>query len=209
VETNTTPKPISIVPDTLPDREAYRLLISAVIPRPIAWVSSLSADGVRNLAPFSFFNAVSGTPPVVMFSAGERRGGPKDTLRNIQETQAFVVNIVDQDLAEAMNQTSGEWAYEVDEFALAGLEAAASTDVQPPRVAAARVAMEAKLTQLIPVEGSTSTMILGRIVRFHIRADILGTDGLIDPTRFQPISRLGGNEYSTFGQVFSMQRPRR
>lgn len=199
---------ITIVPDDLSPRDSYRLLISAVVPRPIAWVSSIGADGSLNLAPFSFFNAVSGSPPIVMVSIGQRRGTTKDTLRNVQETGEFVVNIVDQDLAEAMNQTSGEWAYEVDEFELAGLEPVPSVDVRPPRVAVAKVAMEAKLTQVIPIEGSTSTMILGQVLRFHIRDGLLRPNGLIDPNLLQPVSRLGGDEYATFGQVFSMARPR-
>lgn len=201
-------KTISIVPDTLSRRDSYRLLISAVVPRPIAWVSSLSPDGARNLAPFSFFNAVSGAPPIVMFSIGQRRGESKDTLQNIRKTREFVVNIVDETLAEAMNQTSGEWASEVDEFDLAGLAPAPSTDVRPPRVAAARVAMEAKLTQILPIEGTGSTMVLGQVVRFHIQDGLLRPNGLIDPALLQPLSRLAGDEYATFGEVFSMQRPR-
>lgn len=199
---------ITIVPEELSARDSYRLLISLVVPRPIAWVSSIGADGSLNLAPFSFFNAVSGSPPIVMVSIGQRKGQPKDTLRNVQETGEFVVNMVDRDLAEAMNQTSGEWAYEVDEFELAGLETAPSIEVRPPRVAAAKVALEAKLTQVIPIEGSTSAMILGRVVRFHIRDGLLRPNGLADAALLQPVARLGGDEYATLGQIFAMARPR-
>ena len=204
----TSTETITIVPDELSGRDSYRLLISCVVPRPIGWISTISPDGIFNLAPYSFFNAVSGAPPIVMFSVGQPRSGKaKDTLRNVQETGEFVVNIVDESLAEAMNQTSGEWAAEVDEFNLAGLEPAPSTGVRPPRVAAARVAMEARLTQLIPIEGSDSTMVLGQVVRFHIKDGLLRANGLVDPALLQPVSRLGGDEYANFGEVFAMPRP--
>src|SRR5512140_3448189 len=132
---------ISIVSNDLDPRAAYRLLISVVVPRPIGWTSTIGVDGSLNLAPFSFFNAVSNVPLTVMLSVGQRRGNPKDTLRNAQETGEFVINIVTEDLAVAMNETSGEWAYEVDEFDQAGLTPAPSIDVRPPRVAAASIAL--------------------------------------------------------------------
>jgi len=201
-------KMLSIVPEDLPPRDAYRLMLSVVAPRPIAWVSTIGADGTLNLAPFSFFNGVGGTPPTIMFSVGQRKGKAKDTLRNVQETGEFVVNIVSEELAEAMNITSGEWEYEVNEFELAGLETAPSVDVKPPRVALAPVAMEAKVTQIVPVIGTTSTMVLGRILRYHIREEMLRSNGLVDATLVRPITRLGGDEYATIGRVFSMARPR-
>jgi len=199
---------ISKVPDEMPPRDAYRLMLSVVAPRPIAWVSTIGADGTLNLAPFSFFNGVGGTPPTIMFSVGQRKGKTKDTLRNVQETGEFVVNIVSEELAEAMNITSGEWDYGVNEFELANLETAPSIDVKPPRVALAPVAMEAKVTQIVPVVGTTSTMVLGKILRYHIREEMLRSNGLVDATLVRPITRLGGDEYSTIGRVFSMLRPR-
>ncbi len=202
---------ISLVPDEMPPRDAYRLLLSTVVPRPIAWVSTLSPDGTPNLAPYSFFNGVSGNPPVVMFSVSQRSsrlgGGEKDTLRNVRQTGEFVVNIVDESLAQAMNLTAGEWPPEASEFELAGLEPAPSLAVKPPRVAAARLAMEARLHQIVPVLESTNTLILGRILRYHLQEDLLRDNGLIDATRLQPIARLGGDEYATLGRVFAMQRP--
>jgi flavin reductase (DIM6/NTAB) family NADH-FMN oxidoreductase RutF len=201
-------KTVCINPDDLAAHEAYRLLISVVVPRPIAWVSTIGTDGVLNLAPFSFFNAVGGTPPTVMFSVGQRAGGAKDTLRNVQETGEFVVNIVDHALAEVMVQSSGEWAYEVDEFEVTGLETAPSVAVKAPRVARAPVAMEARVTQIVPVEGTDSTMVLGRVLCFHLREGLLRPNGLVDATLLQPLARLGGNEYATLDQVFSMLRPR-
>lgn len=200
-------KSISMTPGELPPREASRLMLSIVAPRPIAWVSSMGADGSLNLAPFSFFTAVSANPPTVMVAIGARKGKPKDTLRNVQETGELVIHIVDETLAEAMNLTSGEWEYGVNEFELAALETIPSLEVKPPRVAAAPVAMEAKLAQIVPVEGTSSTLILGRILRYHLRADLLRPDGLIDATLLQPITRLGGAEYATIGRVFEMSRP--
>lgn len=199
----------TILTNSLASRDAYRLLASVVIPRPIAWVSSMSADGVRNLAPYSFFNAVSGNPPMVMFSVSNRRGSPKDTLRNIEETKEFVVNIVDLTLAEAMNETAGEWDFEVDEFDLAKLETAASTSVKPPRVAAAPVAMEAKLTQILPLAGSDSTLVFGEVICFHLQDNLLTEAGLLDANKASVLARLGGAEYSGLGPVFAIERPTR
>ncbi len=200
-------KSISITPGNLPPREASRLMLSIVAPRPIAWVSSMGEDGSLNLAPFSFFTAVSANTPTVMIAVGARRGKPKDTLRNVQETGEFVIHIVDETLAEAMNLTSGEWEYGMNEFELAGLETISSIEVKPPRVAAAPAAMEAKLAQIVPVEGTTSTLIFGRIVRYHLRADLLRPNGVVDASLLRPITRLGGEEYATIGRVFEMSRP--
>jgi flavin reductase (DIM6/NTAB) family NADH-FMN oxidoreductase RutF len=198
---------ISIVPTDLDPREAYRLLISVVVPRPIGWTSTIGAGGSLNLAPFSFFNAVGGSPPTVLISVGQRKGNPKDTLRNARETGEFVINIVNAELAEAMNQTSGEWAYEVNEFDRAGVTPAASNDVRPPRVAEAPIALECKVTQIVPVIDTTYTLILGRVLRFHIRSDLLRPNGLVDALRLEPVARLSGDEYATIGRVFEMKRP--
>jgi flavin reductase (DIM6/NTAB) family NADH-FMN oxidoreductase RutF len=182
-------------------------MISVVVPRPIGWVSTVGADGSLNLAPFSYFNGVASYPPTVMVSVGQRAGQAKDTLRNAQETGEYVLNIVDEALVKAMNHTSGEWPYQVNEFEQAGLITAASVDVRPPRVASAPVAMEVKATQFVPVEGTRYTMILGRVVRFHLREGLLRPDGLVDPARLRPIARLGGDEYATLGAFFSLNRP--
>lgn len=201
------PEMITIVPTDLDPRDAYRLLISAVVPRPIGWASTLGADGSLNIAPFSFFNAVSNMPLTVMISVGQRKGQPKDTLRNARETGEYVINIVDEDLAAAMNVTSGEWAYDVNEFDRAGLTTAASIDVKPPRVAAAPIALECKVTQIIPVQDTTYTLILGRVLRFHIRSGLLRPNGQIDAALLKPVARLSGDEYATLGHVFEMKRP--
>jgi flavin reductase (DIM6/NTAB) family NADH-FMN oxidoreductase RutF len=201
------PSTISMLPTDLPPRDAYRLLISTIVPRPIGWTSTIGADGTLNIAPFSFFNAVGGTPPTVMISVGQRKGHPKDTLRNARETGEYVINIVDEDLAVSMNETSGEWEYSVNEFERAGLATAPSIDVKPPRVAGAAIALECKVTQIVPVVDTTYTMILGRVLRYHIREGLLRPNGLIDATLLKPIARLGGDEYTTLGRVFEMKRP--
>ncbi len=196
-----------IDPSTLAPRDRYRLLISTVAPRPIAWVSTRAADGSLNLAPFSFFQAVSGTPPLIILSVGQRSGRPKDTLRNIQATGEFVINLVTEDVAERMNQTSGDWPPEVDEFALAGLTPAPSLIVAAPRVAESAINLEAKCKQIVPLEGSDYTLVVGQIVRWHIADGLLAPDGLIDLPRLRPIARLARDEYVRFGEVFSMPRP--
>jgi len=198
---------ISIVPTDLDPRAAYRLLISVVVPRPIGWTSTIGVDGTLNLAPFSFFNAVSNMPLTVMISVGQRKGALKDTLRNVQETGEFVINIVNEELATAMNETSGEWAYEVNEFDRAGVTPASSIDVKPPRVAEAPIALECQVTQIVAVIDTTYTMILGRVLRFHLRSDLLRPNGMVDALRLKPLARLGGDEYATLGGVFEMKRP--
>lgn len=198
---------LTITPADLDPRDAYRLLISAVVPRPIGWASTIGLDGTLNLAPFSFFNAIGGNPSTVMISVGKRHGNPKDTLRNVQETGEFVINIVNEELAAAMNQTSGEWDYDVDEFVRAGLATTPSIDVRPPRVANAPIALECRVTQIVPVIDTPYTMILGRVLRFHIRAGLLRPNGLIDASLLKPVARLGGDEYAMLGRVFEMKRP--
>jgi len=199
----------SVAVEEVSSRDAYRLLVSVLIPRPIAWVSTVSKEGKLNLAPYSFFNGVASDPLTVMFSAGRRKeGGPKDSLRNAQETGAFVVNLADEGLAEAMNHTSGAWAHGVSEFEEAGLTPHPSLAVTPPRVAEAPVALECRTSQIIPVAGSSSTLVLGRVLHLHVREDLLGEDGLVVAERFRPIARLGRDEYTTLGRVFSLARPR-
>ncbi len=190
-------------------QDAYKLLTSAVIPRPIAWVSTVSNEGVRNLAPYSFFNAVASDPLTVMFSASSKSdGSAKDSLHNAQETGEFVVNLVDEALAEAMNHTSGAWAHGVDEFGEAGLEPIPSSLVAPPRVARAPVALECRVSQVVPVTGSRSVMVLGQVLALHVRHDLLGGDGLIVADHYGPVARLGRNDYSTLGRIFSLARPK-
>jgi len=186
----------------------YKLLIGCVVPRPIAWVSSLSDDAIPNLAPFSFFMAVCNNPPTLAFSSGRRADKKKDTVRNIEYTQDFVVNLVDDALAEQMNLTSGEYASEVDEFALTGLTAAPGIKVKAPRVAEAPISMECQVVQMLPVGHGPHSLVLGEIVYFHIRDDLYDpATGRIDMQRLHPVGRLAGNLYTHVHDIFEMKRP--
>lgn len=197
-----------IVPDDWPPREAYHLLISTVAPRPIGWISTVDTSGNPNIAPYSFFNGVGGIPPVVMFShSTPRTGRIKDTLTNARETGEFVVNIVSEELAAQMVQTSGTYETGISEFEVANIEMAPCVDVKAPRVAKSPVAMECKVTQIVPVEGTRNTMVLGQVVRYHVRHGLLRPDKTIDLKKMAPVVRLGGIEYAYVGDVFEIKRP--
>src|SRR5215475_11817484 len=199
---------MQIDPQTAPQQSIYKLLIGCVVPRPIAWVSSLSEDGVPNLAPFSFFMAVCNDPPTVAFASGRRAGNKKDTVRNIEYTQDFVVNLADDALAEQMNQSSAEYPPEVDEFAVTGLTAAASVKVKAPRVAEALISMECRVVQILPVGHGPHTLVLGAIVQFHIRDDLYNPQtGRIDMYNLHPVGRLAGELYTHVHDIFEMKRP--
>src|ERR671922_2906960 len=197
-----------IAPQTALPQSIYKLLIGCVVPRPIAWVSSLSEDGIANLAPFSFFMAVCNDPPTLAFSSGRRAGSHKDTVRNIEDTQDFVVNLVDDALAEQMNLTSGEYPPEVDEFAVTGLTAAPSVKVKAPRVAEAPINLECRGVQILPVGHGPPYLGLGEIVQFHIRDDLYNPKtGRIDMYNLHPVGRLAGELYSHVHDIFEMKRP--
>lgn len=180
-----------------------------VTPRPIGWISTRGADGSDNLAPYSFFNATAYVPPQVMFastSAKPDRDGTKDSVANIRETGVFVVNIVSYALRDAMNQTSGPWDKEIDEFALAGLEKAESETINCPRVAASPAALECKMTQIVDLAGDHNIMVMAEVTGIHIADEVL-RDGMLDVTAFQPLTRLGYRDYSKITEVFSLTRP--
>ncbi|GAB4364883.1 MAG: flavin reductase family protein [Elainellaceae cyanobacterium] len=202
---------ISFVPEQMENPAPYHLLTSIVAPRPIAWVSTISSTGQPNLAPYSFFNAVAGFPPTLMFSISYRRQEPKekDTLRNIKEVDEFVCHVVDETTAAAMVKTAADFPYGTSEFAAAQLKPIPSVDIRPFRIAEAAVAMECKVTQLVPVEGATNIMVLGRVLRFHVREDLYRPEiGLVDTIKMQPVTRLGGPvEYSKIGELFSLKIP--
>jgi flavin reductase (DIM6/NTAB) family NADH-FMN oxidoreductase RutF len=197
-----------IDPQTAPQQSIYKLLIGCVVPRPIAWVSSLSEEGIPNLAPFSFFMAVCNDPPTLAFSAGRRAGTKKDTVRNIEYTQDFVVNLVNDALAEQMNLTSGDYPPEVDELALTGLTAAPSIKVKAPRVAEAPINMECRAVQILSVGRGPQSLVLGEIVQFHIRDDLYNPNtGRIDMYTLHPVGRLAGELYTHVHDIFEMKRP--
>lgn len=178
-----------------------------VVPRPIGWISSISAVGIANLAPYSFFNAVSGAPPFVMFSSA----GRKDSQTNIEATGEFVVNMAVAGLKDAMNLTSAPFAPGVDEFERAGLEKAPCRNVGVPRVAASPVVLECILnsvTALTARDGTRvrSDVIFGEVVGIHIADEVI-RDGMLDITRMRPLSRLGYMDYAIIEDVFAIARP--
>jgi flavin reductase (DIM6/NTAB) family NADH-FMN oxidoreductase RutF len=197
---------MEIDPSTHPN--PYHLITSTVIPRPIGWVSSLDANGARNLAPFSFFNGVSGNPPMLIFSVGQREGRAKDTLANVIATKEFVWNVASEHIAQNMNLTSGNYPPEVDEFVVAGLTPIPSLKVKPPRVKEAHVTMECVLAQTVPLPRSAYTLVIGEVIYMHIADEVLDAHGRVDPVKLAPIARLGGSSwYTTLGKLFEMKRP--
>lgn len=198
--------------DELETRDLYRFLIGAVVPRPIAWVSTRSLSGRDNLAPFSFFNAFCADPPIVGFSPGYKKifqdGAEikvaKDTLANVKATGEFVINIVTFDLAERMNLSSGEFDSEVSEFDVTGLTAALSSMVKPYAVSESPINMECKLHQIVELGGSA--LVLGRIVCIHIDERVT-SGGHVDPELLEPIGRLGGESYCKVSSIFKLRRP--
>ena len=195
-------------PMTMAPTAVYKLLIGCVVPRPIAWVSTVDADGVNNLAPFSFFMGVCNDPPTIAFSSGPREGQKKDTAFNAARAGEFVVNIVDDPLAEAMNLSSGEYPPGVDEFALTGLTAVPGVRVRAPRVAEAPISMECRLSQIISVGRGPHQLVFGEIVYFHIRDELYSAEtGRIDMHRLHPVARLAGEMYGHVHDVYAMKRP--
>ncbi len=209
---------MNIQPHELPHREFYRLLITAVAPRPIAWVSTISSDGEHNLAPFSFFNVVCATPPLLGFSPGNRGRedrkvfgtGFKDTLRNIRETGEFVVNAVTFPLVEAMNLTSGEYEASINEFELAKLTMRPSQHVKPPQVAESPVSFECKVHTILDfgTETAGGSLVIGQIVSIHLEENVL-RDGRIDGQLLDLVGRMGGNQYTRTTERFEVARPER
>ena len=181
----------------------YRLLSTAVTPRPIGWISTTSPEGVDNLAPYSFFNVVAVDPPVVMF-APVGNSELKDTPRNVQETEQFVVNTVTHDLIEEMNATSATLPAGESEFDQVGIERADSVAVEPPRVAAAKVVLECELYDWTEVGGSV--LVLGEVVHVHVDESVL-TDGKVDSDKLETVGRLAGSQYASTVDRFSIERP--
>lgn len=200
---------MEITPDTIKPSELYRILTGSILPRPIAWVSSVADNGTPNLAPFSFFNVASVKPPVLGFSplVDELRQD-KDTLVNIRETGEFVVNIVSHKLAESMNQTSAAYASDIDEFDCTGLSAVASATVRPTGVAESLVRFECRLRQLISfgADSYAGTLVLGDVCHIHLHEEIYH-DGKIDGDKLDAIGRLAGNFYATTRDRFAIARP--
>jgi flavin reductase (DIM6/NTAB) family NADH-FMN oxidoreductase RutF len=199
---------MTVDPAVTPYRDVYKLLIGSVVPRPIAFVSTVSAEGVANVAPFSFFNAICPDPPTICFSTSMREPR-KDTYLNIKAIGEFVVNIVSEEIAEKMNLASGEYPFGVDEFAISGLTPAASDLVRPARVKESRVNMECRLVQIVEVSARPGggSLIIGEVVRFHVD-DAVVDNFRIDPDKLRAVGRMGGNDYSRTRDRFEMVRPK-
>lgn len=196
-----------IDPNQQSAKDNYRLMIGSIVPRPIALVSTLSKEGIPNLAPFSFFTGVCSQPPTLLFVPAVRGydGKPKDTLVNIRETGEFVVNIVSRNFAEEMVRCATDFDPEVDEFEIAHLTPTPSQKITPPRVGEAKISFECQLEQLIPVCTGRAELVLGRIVLFYV-ADEVYADGRINLEALQPIGRLGGHAYVPIKDTFEIIR---
>jgi flavin reductase (DIM6/NTAB) family NADH-FMN oxidoreductase RutF len=202
---------MNVRPEQIPYRDFYRILLGSIAPRPIAWVSTVN-QGHLNLAPFSFFNAISAKPPLLGFSPSLRlvdgHSAPKDTLRNIRETGEFVVNVVTFAVADAMNLTSGDYDSSVDEFALAKLTTRPSQVVRPPQVAESPVSFECKLNRIIDfgTEPPSGSLVIGEIVCVHVEDNVL-KEGRLDPDALDLIGRMGGIQYTRTTERFERKRP--
>ncbi|MEO5961113.1 MAG: flavin reductase family protein [Opitutaceae bacterium] len=196
----------------LAPRDAYAWMIGTILPRPIAWVSTISTDGRTNLAPFSFFQGVTANPPTLMFvPVNLRDGTKKDTVRNIEQVPEFAVNLVSFALAESMNATAALLPYGESEFEKFGIAMAASQRIRPPRVADAPVAFECKLERIVQIgEGPlAANVVFGSILLAHVSDSVLGADGRPDAGKLDLIGRMGGESYTRTTERFALKRPDR
>ncbi|HUD64009.1 MAG TPA: flavin reductase family protein [Candidatus Sulfotelmatobacter sp.] len=207
---------MNVTPSEIPHSELYGILLNSVAPRPIAWVSTLSASGQPNLAPFSFFNAMCVDPPLLGFAPGLRQpkqadtqGEPKDTLRNVRETKEFVVNIVTCDLLQAMNVTSGEYDPSVNEFELAKVTPLPSRLVRPARVAESPVSFECRLYQILDFSPApaSSSLVIGKIVSIYMD-DAHIKKGKLDRNSLDLVGRMGGVQYTRTRERIELARPK-
>ncbi|WNF23443.1 flavin reductase family protein [Mesobacillus jeotgali] len=201
---------LSINPADLSERDNYKFLIGSIIPRPIAFVTTMSKDGVLNGAPFSYFNIVSSNPPMISLSIQRSGGNQKDTGRNILESGEFVVHIVDEHNVEKINQTAASLPSDQSEVQLAKLTPADSVKVAVPGVKEAKIRMECVLEQALELGGGDTPgcdFIIGKVVQFHIEENIY-ENGRIDPEGLAAVSRLAGNYYAKIGEIFEIQRPK-
>ena len=199
-----------IDPKQLSERENYKFLIGSIIPRPIAFVTSISDQGVVNAAPFSFFNIVSSNPPMISISIQRKKGQMKDTARNIRRKKQFVVHIVDEDNVEMVNETAANLPPEESEINRAGFTLVESTKIDVPGVKEAKVRFECELETALELGGDGDhpgcDLIIAKVKYYHIEEGIY-EDGRIDPHALAAISRLAGNDYAKVGEQFTIERP--
>ncbi|AYV69619.1 MULTISPECIES: flavin reductase family protein [Niallia] len=200
----------SIDPKTISERENYKFLIGSIIPRPIAFVTSLSEEGVLNGAPFSYFNIVSSNPPMISLSIQRSNGKPKDTARNILNKKEFVIHIVDEQNVDKINQTAASLASSESEIELAGLTPIDSSAISVPGIKEAKIRMECVLEHSLELGGTEALpgcdFLIGRVVHYHIDPTLY-ENGRIDPRGLAAVSRLAGNDYAKIGDMFTKVRP--
>ena len=203
---------MEISPASLSHQSIYKILIGSVLPRPIGWISSVDINGRPNLAPFSFFNVVCSKPPMVVFCPLIRGtdGKTKDTLNNVRATGEFVVNIVTEELVTAMNLSSIEDVPELNEFEFAGLTAAPSLVVRPPRVAESPIHFECKVHQIVDISDQPGggSLVIGVILHIHVDERVLLGEDKINLSALKPVGRLAGNYYTRVTDLFKMERPK-
>lgn len=202
---------MEINPNDAPPGAMNKIILGSVVPRPIAWVSTVDLEGRVNLAPFSFFNAVCTNPPTLLFCPGIRGldGSTKDTYQNVLATKEFVINIVSEAVAEAMNISATELPPEVNEFEVAGLTAAPSVRVKPPRVLESPVNYECVLRQVVQVgEGlpGSGWVVIGEVVHVHVADEVIDANYRINVQALKPIGRLAGFNYTRVNDIFEMKR---
>ena len=204
---------MKVDPATLSAGDAYAWQAATILPRPIAWATTVNEDGSANLAPFSYFTGVSSDPPTCLICVSRRRKQPdgvrppKDTWRNVERTGEFVIHVVSDALAHQMNLTSREFPYGTDEIAEVGLTKVACDKVAPPRIADAPVAMECKLERIVEIGRSGTAIIVGEILLWHVHDDLV-VNGRVDLGRLDAIGRMGGPTYTRTRDRFDLQRPK-
>jgi flavin reductase (DIM6/NTAB) family NADH-FMN oxidoreductase RutF len=184
---------------------AHRLLKGCIVPRPIAWISTVGENGINNLAPFSCFTFVSTLPPMIAISIARRNGEKKDTLRNIEFCGEFVVNVVSENAATAVNITSADYPAEVNEFEKAGLTAIPSEIVRAPRISESPIQMECRLEYVLNLGQSHHSLVIAKVLLFHVQ-DALYKEGEIDQAALRPLARLAGDNYGQLGKIFELPR---
>jgi flavin reductase (DIM6/NTAB) family NADH-FMN oxidoreductase RutF len=203
---------MEINPTSIPYQSVYKIMTGSILPRPIGWISSIDMDGRPNLAPFSFFNAVCSNPPTVLFCPSIRAsdGKTKDTLNNVRATNEFVVNIVTEELLQAMNASSIEAPSDFNEFDFAGLTLAPSVIVKPPRVNESPIHFECKVREIIEIgnEPGGGSIVIGTIVHIHADDGVMLGEDKINLTALRPIGRLMGSGYCRVTDMIEIERPK-
>lgn len=197
---------ISFNPESLNEKELNRLMIGSILPRPIAFVSTLSDQGVLNLAPFSYFNVVSSLPPLLSISILHKDGEDKDTTRNIKESGEFVVHIVSEDILSDVNETSIEIPSNRSELLYTKFSIMDSSVIKVPQIKESNVRMECVVEKIVPLPNSD--LIIGRVVNFNISKSVIDEKGRINLNELNPVARLSGKRYAKIGEIITMERPK-